>query len=182
MADDTKVEPNYDGYRWIGAKYLLQDEKLYCQFCEEAIVYFSEPGMMRSMAHILLDEEEFDPMVACEACFKRIIGDLYPPDDKRIEAAMRDRLPLCECGKQTFAMFMLGHGIMEHTAACECGQMTEVDKARWPYRESEALFRTSPIWKAFAPRGYGGVGAIAAQRLYHERKLKELEAHENPKR
>jgi len=176
MPDEIKqTEPNYDGYRWIGVKFVWQDEKLYCHFCKEAIVYSSGPGT-RGIAHILLDEEEFDPYTACGECLNRVIGNIYPPDDKLFDAAKKDGLPLCaECGKQTRSTFMHGYGIVEHMAVCDCGRMTKVDEAKWPYKECEALFKTSPIWKAFfARRGYGGTGATAAMLIYQERKLKEL--------
>ena len=87
MSEEEK--PNYDGWRWMGTRHLWQDEKLYCHFCNGVITHSSDYQVKSGMAHMLMDEEEFDFYSACEECSKKVIGDLYP-DQAKLEAAAKE--------------------------------------------------------------------------------------------
>lgn len=173
---NEQEKPNYDGWRWISTKHLWKDEKVYCHFCDIAVTFSPNEQEKSGMVHVLLDEEEFDCYLACKDCTEKVIGDLYPPVEKRMEAAKADGLPVCQkCGKQIIPSFMHGWGIVEGSLSC-CNEWIEPDPSKWPYKTCEALFKESPISKSFfARRGYGGVGVKAAQILYHERRLRELQ-------
>lgn len=172
MSDGS--DPVYDGYRWIGTKHVWRDEKLYCGFCGEEIVFTHDP-YPKGTANILLDEEEFDIVVACHECCERIIGDLYPPREKILEAAKTDGFPSCEkCGNPVTPSFMHGQGLLRDFASC-CGEMRDAKDIPWPYKATEAVYKTSPIWKSFfALRGAGGIGENAARIIFHERRIKEI--------
>lgn len=167
-------KPDYDGWRWIGTKHVWKDEKVYCHFCNVAITFSQDETVRSSAAQVLLDEEEFDAYIACEECFEKVIGDLYPPREKLMEAAKADGLPVCgKCGKQITPSFMHGYGIVEGSLSC-CQEWVEPDPSKWPYKACDEVYKTSPISKSFTKRGYGGVGKKAASILYYERKLREL--------